>query len=233
MPPLAQLVGVVLLLAEPGGLQGRSPSGPAELDWPGPRISFGAGEVVRAGYEAPAGPAAPAEAPLAKPGPPQADAESSRKPAPLSRSGTTPLSPPRQDKDKDKAQPRTGLIGGPSSWLNVGGSLALVLGLFFVLAWVMRKTTPGGCPTLPAEVVEVLGRAPLASRQQAYLIRLGRKLVLLSVTPAGVEPLSEVTEAEEVDRLAGLCRQGQPNSSTATFRQVFQQLAGKPTGRIR
>jgi flagellar biogenesis protein FliO len=149
----------------------------------------------------------------------------------MARPGTTPLAPPRSEKARDV--PRAAPWGGPSSWLNVAGSLAAVLGLFFLLAWALRKTTPVACPLLPTEVVEVLGRAPLASRQQVHLIRLGRKLVLVSVTPAGVEALCEVTDAEEADRLAGLCRQGRPDSATATFRQVFHQLAGVSAGRSR
>jgi len=70
----------------------------------------------------------------------------------------------------------------------------------------------------------VLGRAPLAARQQVHLLRCGRKLLLVSVTPAGAETLTEITEPEEVDRLAGLCRAAQPGSSTATFRRLLDQF---------
>ena len=45
----------------------------------------------------------------------------------------------------------------------------------------------------------------------------------------GVETLTEITEPEEVDRLAGICRQAHPDSTTAAFRQVFQQFAGQRT----
>lgn len=110
---------------------------------------------------------------------------------------------------------------------TVGGSLAVVLGLFFSLAWAMRRTAPRGSTILPGEVFEVLGRAPLAARQQVHLLRCGAKLLLVSVTPTGTETLTEVTDPLEVDRLAGLCRQAHPHSATAAFRQVFQQLAPK------
>jgi flagellar biogenesis protein FliO len=107
----------------------------------------------------------------------------------------------------------------------VAGSLAVVLGLFLLVAWAMRRAAPRGSALLPSEVFEVLGRAHLAGRQQAHLLRCGRKLLLVSVTPAGVETLTEVTEPLEVDRLAGLCRQAQPHGATAAFRQIFQQWA--------
>jgi flagellar biogenesis protein FliO len=115
--------------------------------------------------------------------------------------------------------------GGLPAAVTVAGSLAVVLGLFFLVAWGMRRAAPRGSVLLPAEVFEVLGRAPLAGRQQAHLLRCGRKLLLVSVTPAGIETLTEVTEPLEVDRLAGLCRQAQPQGPTAAFRQIFQQWA--------
>jgi flagellar biogenesis protein FliO len=111
--------------------------------------------------------------------------------------------------------------------LTIGSSLAVVLGLFFLFAWTMRRGSPGGSAVLPGEVVEVLGRAPLTHRQQLHLLRCGRKLVLVNVCAEGVETLTEITEPEEVDRLLGLCRQSHPQSASATFRQVFQQFAGK------
>jgi flagellar biogenesis protein FliO len=85
---------------------------------------------------------------------------------------------------------------------------------------------------LPEEVVSVLGRVPLAARQFAELVRVGNKLVLLSVTQTGAEPLTEITDSAEIDRLVGLCRQRSKGSSTAEFDQVFRRLADEtaPTG---
>jgi flagellar biogenesis protein FliO len=103
----------------------------------------------------------------------------------------------------------------------------VVLGLFFLFAWVMRRGVPGTVAPLPREVVEVLGRAPLAGRQQVHLLRLGGKLVLVSVTPAGAETLSEVTEPDEVQRLVGLCRQGHPASATSLFRHALEHFGRK------
>jgi flagellar biogenesis protein FliO len=115
-----------------------------------------------------------------------------------------------------------------SAMFTVGGSLSIVLGLFLVVAWAMRKTAPRGTNRLPKEVFEILGRAPLGARQQVQLLRYGSKLLLVSITPHGTETLTEVTDPLEVDRIAGICQQGNPKSSTAAFRQVFQQVATKP-----
>jgi flagellar biogenesis protein FliO len=115
-----------------------------------------------------------------------------------------------------------------SAMFTVGGSLSIVLGLFLVIAWAMRKTAPRGSLMLPKEVFEILGRAPLGARQQVQLLRCGSKLLLVSITPQGTETLTEVTDPLEVDRIAGICQQGNPKSSSTAFRQVFQQIASTP-----
>jgi hypothetical protein len=59
------------------------------------------------------------------------------------------------------------------------------------------------------------------------LIRCGHKLLLVCISAAGAETLTEITDPQEVDRLAGLCRQAHPHSATASFQQVFQQFGQK------
>lgn len=108
------------------------------------------------------------------------------------------------------------------------GSLTVVLAAFFVLVWLSRKTAPKGLTPLPGEVFESLGRAPLTGRQQMQLIRLGNKLVLLNVTSTGAETLTEITDIDEVNRLAALCQQGRTGSISDTFRQVLSQYADEP-----
>ena len=147
-------------------------------------------------------------------------------PAAAHRAEVMPInSAVREDTGADRSAPDVpwwweppGHAGSP---LNVLGSLAIVLGLFFALVWFMRRGLPKGSRVLPSEVVEVLGRAPLAARQQMHLVRFGHKLLLVSVT----------AEPAEVDRLAGICQQAQPNSATHAFRQVFRQF-GDRSGRL-
>jgi flagellar biogenesis protein FliO len=114
---------------------------------------------------------------------------------------------------------------------TVVGSLAVVLGAFFAFLWITRRAGPQGTLPLPSEAVESLGRAPLAGRQQMQLLRVGRKLVLLSVTATDARTLTEITDPDEVDRLAGLCQQTRPGSVTSTFRHVLAQCAGEPASR--
>lgn len=162
------------------------------------------------------------EAPLAPDEPPRPQ---------LDDASAVPLSPPESRTPLPLAPPgRSGhdqrdRASGLPSMVTVVGSLAVVLGIFFVVAWGMRRAAPPGATLLPGEVFEILGRASSGNRQQVQLYRCGNKLLLVSVTAAGAETLTEITDPVEVDRLAGLCQQAQPNSATEAFRQVFTQFA--------
>lgn len=115
-------------------------------------------------------------------------------------------------------------LGAASSAMTGIASLAVVLGLFFAVAWAMRRGMPAGPALLPREAVEVLGRTPLAGRQHAHLVRCGNKVLLVYLSQGVAETLTEITDPVEVDRLVGLCRQAHPQGATASFRQILQQI---------
>jgi flagellar protein FliO/FliZ len=115
--------------------------------------------------------------------------------------------------------------------VSVGGSLCAVLGIFLVVVWCTRRFAPPGTAALPKEAIEALGRVPLTARQQMQLIRVGNKLLLVALSPTGVEPLTEITDPTEVEHLLSLCRRGQKGSSTEMFRQTLAQLAEEPAPR--
>ena len=124
--------------------------------------------------------------------------------------------------------PASRSTGAGKAGATVATSLAIVISAFFLLVWLSRKAAPKGLVSLPSEVVESLGRSQLSARQQMQLIRLGRKLVLLSVTSTGVETITEVTDLEEVERLCALCQQNRSGSMSETFRQVLSQFGNEP-----
>lgn len=105
-------------------------------------------------------------------------------------------------------------------WASGAGSLALVLGVFLLVVWVVRRGMPGGSAQLPREALEVLGRAPLVPRNNAYLVRCGSKLLLLNVSATTVETLTEITDPDEVDRLRAICQRGY-GGAASTFRQAL------------
>ena len=117
-------------------------------------------------------------------------------------------------------------VGGVHSLITVGGSLTAVLGLFFLVVWMLRRASPRGPGTLPPEAFEMLGRAALASHQQVHLLRCGNKLLLVSVTATGAKTLTEISDPAEVERLVGLCRQTR-SGGTASFRQALRQAENR------
>jgi flagellar biogenesis protein FliO len=111
---------------------------------------------------------------------------------------------------------------------TVASALAIVIGAFLLCAWLLKRGSRVATQALPMEAVSVLGRVPLDQRQVAQLLRVGNKLVLISLTVNGANALAEVTDPVEVDRIVGLCQQSHPHSTTKAFEQVFQQLSREP-----
>jgi flagellar biogenesis protein FliO len=112
---------------------------------------------------------------------------------------------------------------GASAWLSGAASLGLVLGLFLLVVWAVRRGMPKNAAVLPREALEILGRAPLVGRQQVHLVRCGNKILLLCVSTTSVETLTEITDPAEVDRLAAICQRTPTNG----FRQVLAPF-GRP-----
>ena len=228
MPSTARITGLIFLFLLPGNLPAQTSDPPAnqasidQFDSRPPLLQPTTGPVSIA-------------PPL-----PAAD-KTADKTADASANGGKPAAaslPPRRESHvppsssgKSISQDSSKKPNGPPSMLTLAGSLGVVLGIFLLIAWLMRRAAPQGLTRLPNEAFEVLGRAPLAGRQNVHLMRCGNKLLLVSITPAGTETLTEITDPQEVDRLAGLCRQAGPQSSTAAFRRIFEQLAPKRPSR--
>jgi flagellar biogenesis protein FliO len=153
-------------------------------------------------------------------------------PSSLDPHSSSPLFPRKgEQKEKSAEERKNSTLGflpnsaGPV--MNVLSGLAIVLGVFFVLVWLMKRATPRQGGLLPKEVFEKLGSVPLSPKMHLQLFRLGGRLVLVSVTPDGMEPVAEVTDPDEVIHLIGLCKQNDPKSASAAFRQVLKQYTGE------
>jgi len=71
--------------------------------------------------------------------------------------------------------------------LNWSLSLIIVLGLFFLALWLMKKT--GVLATPDKQVIKVVGGLSLGVREKLVLVQVGDKQLLLGVTPGRINNL--------------------------------------------
>lgn len=144
-------------------------------------------------------------------------------------SPSTPLRLAPRGKSPAKELSRPAAASSTSAITTVAGSLGIVLGLFVVLVWFSRRFAPAGTAALPKEAVELLGRTSLGGTHQLQLVRVGTKLLLVALSSQGARTLTEITSAAEVERLSDLCRRQKPESATASFRSLVDQMGSERT----
>ncbi len=135
-----------------------------------------------------------------------------------------PIGLKMNEKGKDGKMEKPELGKAIAPVISVIGSLLIVLSAFFILMMMFRKMSPKGNRLLPKEAFENLGRSFLTPKLQLHLLRLGNRLILVSVTADGVTPVTEVTDPDEVVPLLGMCRALDANSSTALFQKMYANM---------
>jgi flagellar protein FliO/FliZ len=85
-------------------------------------------------------------------------------------------------------------MGGQVLQLLFG--LLLVVGLIFVLAWLMRRVQRG----VPGntQVIELIGSRAIGPRDRLVLVQVGDEQILLGVTSGRITPLHVLKEPVEV-----------------------------------
>ena len=116
---------------------------------------------------------------------------------------------------------------GARAATTVFASLLVVIAAFLGVVWFIRRSYPQSNQKLPTEALELLGRTPLTGRLSLQLLRLGKRVVLVCVSPDGAEVITEVQDDEEAEHLVALCKQAEPNSISSTFRDVINQLGSE------
>jgi flagellar biosynthetic protein FliO len=112
------------------------------------------------------------------------------------------------------------------AWWSTMGGLAIVLCVVGGLAWLARKHLPTAARGLPGAAFEVLGRRTIEPRAAVHLVRCGNRILLLGSTPAGLTALTEFSDPEEVDHIAGICRAG--DDAQMSFLQMFRRAEAEP-----
>jgi flagellar biosynthetic protein FliO len=110
-------------------------------------------------------------------------------------------------------------------WYRTGlGALAIVLAVIGGVAWLVRKWVPSARAAESA-VLQTVARTTLSPKHSAALLRMGRRFILVGVSPDGVSVLSEVRDHDEASELSARLGVDGRKSEAA-----FEQLLGKETG---
>ncbi|MBC6624370.1 flagellar biosynthetic protein FliO [Pseudomonas sp.] len=112
------------------------------------------------------------------------------------------------------AAPAVGSVGGQLTQLVLG--LLLVIGLIFLLAWLMRRVQrigPGN-----GQVIELVGSRALGPRDRLVLVQVGEEQILLGITPGRIIPLHVLKTPVDAVKT---------EAATPEFAQRLMELLGK------
>ena len=86
---------------------------------------------------------------------------------------------------------------------KVALSLGAVLGLIFLLYWLIRQIFPAVAASRSSQTVRVLSRSVLAPKQQVLLLQVGRRVIVVGDTGAQMSPLAQIDDPDEIAALVG------------------------------
>ena len=131
--------------------------------------------------------------------------------------GETPIrrDAPRPQASRAEAEPQPAAPG--FDFARVAGALAIVLTLIFALRWLLKRSMHGAGMPGATNAVQVLTRSPVSPRQQVLLVRVGRRLLVVSDCNGQLSPLSEITDPDEVAALVGQLRDEKLTAASTSF----------------
>lgn len=125
-----------------------------------------------------------------------------------------------------------------TGWIRTGVALGTVIGLVFVLRFALLKVSRrsgglslalGAGGRAPSGVLEVLGRYPVSRGHTLVLLRMDRRVLLLSQCPSGCSTLTEVTDPDEVASLLVKTRDEEGATNANRFNELLHQMENDPS----
>ncbi|MDR6609687.1 flagellar biosynthetic protein FliO [Pseudomonas synxantha] len=95
--------------------------------------------------------------------------------------------------------------------------LLLVLGLIFLLAWLLRRVQQAG-PAGKGQVIEIVGSRALGPRDRLMLVQVGNEQILLGLSPGSITALHVLKEPVQVPST---------EKPTPEFAQRLLEMLGK------
>ena len=143
------------------------------------------------------------------------------------------LSPPSSSREQRLAKGNSEDADGGSAtsrpgWGSTVWPLLAVIGVIVCGARWLKSHSTTAARGLPTEAFDVLGRHVIDQRTSVILARCGSRILVLSLSPHGLQTLTEITDPVEIDCLAGLCRTTQRDHGLVeTFRTLLHKPAPK------
>lgn len=112
--------------------------------------------------------------------------------------------------------------------------LGVILGIIGLIAWAVRRWMPKSTGLGGGGLITVLARHYLSPKQSLCLIRLGRRVLLIGVTPETIRAVAEIDREDEAAALIAAAERGKPGSFSSVFarlseRDLEPQSAGPET----
>lgn len=137
-----------------------------------------------------------------------------------------PSTPPRRIERRGAAEAGAEPLGERDTpWYRTGiGALGVVLVLVGGIYYLVRRWMPAS-RLADGSTMRVVARTSLSPKHHAALVQLGRRFVMVAVSPNGAETLCEITDPDEVAELIGRTA-GQTAPARAGFDdQLARELA--------
>ncbi len=122
------------------------------------------------------------------------------------------------------AAPAPAATPGVSTWdfVRMLLILACVIGVIYVLFWLLRKGTGRG--RVPeSDLIRVLGSRGLSGNRALHLVEVGSNIYLVGSSDGGVELVAEITEKESLDAVRLKAAEQIP-AGRRTFQQTLSEI---------
>lgn len=232
-PEVEAFTPPALIDQSPTDLPDRSPSqdpGPGVGGAPPERRAIAASQATRDSRDLPDAPRDEVSAPER--------ASASNESRPLG------LPPERRGASIAESTPGAKASSTPGSELRTFLALGGVVSAILALAWGLKRVAKakgglagavGAGGRSPAGLLSVLGRYPIARGQTLILLRLDRRVLLLSQTwargGARLSTLAEITDPEEVASVLVKAQDAEGESVSERFRAIVERLNHEPSER--
>lgn len=153
----------------------------------------------------------------------------------IKRSGQSlhALSPDRRAESGTMRKVGSGVRQSALGTSDLFWPLAVVLLAIAGVTVVLRKLLPRTNRVGAGGVIEILASHYFSNKHSLCLVRLGRRAVLLGVTPERIAAVAEITDREEVAGIVSAIEVKRPSSFTSAFsRACGRDLVVKPANEV-